>query len=185
VQIYYKNNFANWFVKNLTLKIQSIFSFNKVNIIADGLYLGFIKFGYLFRNLFQTYYGCQVFYVILRPNFCIQKMSEEKKSLNFLEQIIEEDLANGMPKENLRFRFPPEPNGYLHIGHTKAIGISFGLGLKYNAPVNLRFDDTNPAKEEQEYVMLLKMTFLGWAILGQTNYIHQIIFISCMIGRFY
>ncbi len=91
-------------------------------------------------------------------------MSEEKKSLNFLEQIIEEDLANGMPKENLRFRFPPEPNGYLHIGHTKAIGISFGLGLKYNAPVNLRFDDTNPAKEEQEYVDAIKndIAWLGY-----------------------
>ncbi|MDP5094191.1 MAG: glutamine--tRNA ligase/YqeY domain fusion protein [Polaribacter sp.] len=92
-------------------------------------------------------------------------MSEEKKSLNFLEQIIEEDLANGMPKENLRFRFPPEPNGYLHIGHTKAIGISFGLGIKYNAPVNLRFDDTNPAKEEQEYVDAIKndITWLGYS----------------------
>ncbi|MBG7611653.1 glutamine--tRNA ligase/YqeY domain fusion protein [Polaribacter sp. BAL334] len=91
-------------------------------------------------------------------------MSEEKKSLNFLEQIIEEDLANGMPKENLRFRFPPEPNGYLHIGHTKAIGISFGLGIKYNAPVNLRFDDTNPAKEEQEYVDAIKndISWLGY-----------------------
>ncbi|MBL4605722.1 MAG: glutamine--tRNA ligase, partial [Flavobacteriaceae bacterium] len=91
-------------------------------------------------------------------------MSEEKKSLNFLEQIIEEDLANGMPKENLRFRFPPEPNGYLHIGHTKAIGISFGLGIKYNAPVNLRFDDTNPAKEEQKYVDAIKrdITWLGY-----------------------
>ncbi|WMI66670.1 glutamine--tRNA ligase/YqeY domain fusion protein [Aestuariibaculum sp. YM273] len=91
-------------------------------------------------------------------------MSEERKSLNFLEQIIEEDLANGMPKENLRFRFPPEPNGYLHIGHTKAIGISFGLGEKYNAPVNLRFDDTNPAKEEQEYVDAIKedVAWLGY-----------------------
>ncbi|MCD8413990.1 glutamine--tRNA ligase/YqeY domain fusion protein [Tenacibaculum dicentrarchi] len=91
-------------------------------------------------------------------------MSEEKKSLNFLEQIIEEDLANGMPKESLRFRFPPEPNGYLHIGHTKAIGISFGLGQKYNAPVNLRFDDTNPAKEEQEYVDAIKkdVSWLGY-----------------------
>jgi glutaminyl-tRNA synthetase len=92
-------------------------------------------------------------------------MSEEKKALNFLEQIIEEDLANGMPKEDLRFRFPPEPNGYLHIGHTKAIGISFGLGLKYNAPVNLRFDDTNPAKEEQEYVDAIKndISWLGYS----------------------
>ncbi|CAL2102353.1 glutamine--tRNA ligase [Tenacibaculum sp. 190130A14a] len=91
-------------------------------------------------------------------------MSEEKKSLNFIEQIIEEDLANGMPKENLRFRFPPEPNGYLHIGHTKAIGISFGLGEQYNAPVNLRFDDTNPAKEEQEYVDAIKrdVAWLGY-----------------------
>ncbi len=91
-------------------------------------------------------------------------MSEEKRSLNFLEQIIEEDLANGMPKEDLRFRFPPEPNGYLHIGHTKAIGISFGLGQKYNAPVNLRFDDTNPAKEEQEYVDAIKqdVSWLGY-----------------------
>ena len=91
-------------------------------------------------------------------------MSEETKSLHFLEQIIEEDLANGMPKENLRFRFPPEPNGYLHIGHTKAMGISFGLGQKYKAPVNLRFDDTNPAKEEQEYVDAIKrdITWLGY-----------------------
>ena len=91
-------------------------------------------------------------------------MSEEKKSLNFLEQIIEEDLANGMSKNHLRFRFPPEPNGYLHIGHTKAIGISFGLGEKYNAPVNLRFDDTNPAKEEQEYVDAIKkdISWLGY-----------------------
>ncbi|CAI8320857.1 MAG: Glutamine--tRNA ligase [Flavobacterium sp. SCGC AAA160-P02] len=91
-------------------------------------------------------------------------MSEEKKSLNFIEQIIEEDLAKGMPKENLCFRFPPEPNGYLHIGHTKAIGINFGLGEKYNAPVNLRFDDTNPNKEEQEYVDAIKndIVWLGY-----------------------
>lgn len=91
-------------------------------------------------------------------------MSEETKSLNFIEHIIEEDLSNGLPKEKLRFRFPPEPNGYLHIGHTKAIGISFGLGKKYNAPVNLRFDDTNPAKEEQEYVDAIKkdIAWLGY-----------------------
>lgn len=79
-------------------------------------------------------------------------MKEEKKSLNFIEQIIEDDLANGYSKDDLRFRFPPEPNGYLHIGHAKAICINFGLGEKYNAPVNLRFDDTNPEKEEQEFV---------------------------------
>jgi glutaminyl-tRNA synthetase len=91
-------------------------------------------------------------------------MSEETKALNFIEHIIEEDLKNGLEKDKLRFRFPPEPNGYLHIGHTKAIGISFGLGEKYNAPVNLRFDDTNPAKEEQEYVDAIKrdIAWLGY-----------------------
>ncbi|SHJ94256.1 glutamine--tRNA ligase/YqeY domain fusion protein [Epilithonimonas mollis] len=83
-------------------------------------------------------------------------MEEEKKPLNFIEQIIEDDLENGLGAEKLRFRFPPEPNGYLHIGHTKAICINFGLGQKYNAPVNLRFDDTNPAKEEQEFVDSIK-----------------------------
>jgi len=83
-------------------------------------------------------------------------MSSDKKSFNFLESIIEEDISNGFDKNKLRFRFPPEPNGYLHIGHTKAICINFGLGEKYNAPVNLRFDDTNPEKEEQEFVDSIK-----------------------------
>ena len=91
-------------------------------------------------------------------------MTEEHKSLNFLEQIVEEDLKGSYSKEDLRFRFPPEPNGYLHIGHCKAICISFGLGEKYGAPVNLRFDDTNPAKEEQEYVDAIKedVSWLGY-----------------------
>lgn len=83
-------------------------------------------------------------------------MSETSKSLNFIEQIIEEDLENGYSKDRLRFRFPPEPNGYLHIGHASSICLNFGLGLRYNAPVNLRFDDTNPAKEEQEFVDAIK-----------------------------
>lgn len=83
-------------------------------------------------------------------------MTEASESLNFIEQIIEEDLANGMSKDSLRFRFPPEPNGYLHIGHAASICLNFGLGERYNAPVNLRFDDTNPAKEEQEYVDAIK-----------------------------
>ena len=91
-------------------------------------------------------------------------MSTEERSLNFIEHIIEEDMANGLPKDKLRFRFPPEPNGYLHVGHASAICLNFGLGLRYNAPVNLRFDDTNPAKEEQEYVDAIKrdVAWLGF-----------------------
>ena len=91
-------------------------------------------------------------------------MSTEERSLNFIEQIIEEDLEKGFAKDKLRFRFPPEPNGYLHIGHASAICLNFGLGLRYNAPVNLRFDDTNPAKEEQEFVDAIKkdVQWLGY-----------------------
>ena len=83
-------------------------------------------------------------------------MNEVKKSLNFIEQIIEEDLKEKYSREKLKFRFPPEPNGYLHIGHAKSICLNFGLGEKYGAPVNLRFDDTNPTKEEQEFVDSIK-----------------------------
>jgi glutaminyl-tRNA synthetase len=83
-------------------------------------------------------------------------MLTEEKSLNFIEQIIEEDLKNGLSTDKLRFRFPPEPNGYLHVGHASAICLNFGLGIDYKAPVNLRFDDTNPSKEEQEYVDAIK-----------------------------
>ena len=79
-------------------------------------------------------------------------MSEEYTAGNFIEQIINGDLKKGLSEDKLRFRFPPEPNGYLHIGHAKAICLNFGLGEKYNAPVNLRFDDTNPEAEEQEFV---------------------------------
>ena len=72
-------------------------------------------------------------------------MNTTERSLNFIEHIIEEDHKNGFSKESLRFRFPPEPNGYLHIGHASSICLNFGLGDRYGAPVNLRFDDTNPA----------------------------------------
>ncbi len=92
-------------------------------------------------------------------------MEEDKKPLNFIEQIIEDDLANGLNREQLTFRFPPEPNGYLHIGHAKAICLNFGLGKKYNAKVNLRFDDTNPEAEEQEFVDSIKkdIQWLGFS----------------------
>jgi len=91
-------------------------------------------------------------------------MSEHKESSHFIEQIIQADLDAGFPSEKLRFRFPPEPNGYLHIGHVKAIALNFNLGKKFNAPVNLRFDDTNPAKESVEYVNAIKndIQWLGY-----------------------
>lgn len=106
-------------------------------------------------------------------------MEEEKKSLNFIEQIIEDDISAGLTASKLRFRFPPEPNGYLHIGHTKAICINFGLGEKYGAPVNLRFDDTNPEKEEQEFVDSIKkdVEWLGFKWdkeLYASDYFHQL-----------
>lgn len=92
-------------------------------------------------------------------------MSTKEKSLNFIEQIIEDDLKNGLSADKLRFRFPPEPNGYLHIGHASSICLNFGLGQSYDAPVNLRFDDTNPAKEEQEFVDAIKqdVEWLGFS----------------------
>jgi len=91
-------------------------------------------------------------------------MASEEKALNFIEQIIEEDIKNGLSQQKLRFRFPPEPNGYLHIGHASSIALNFGLGIDYQAPVNLRFDDTNPEKEEQEFVDAIKrdVEWLGY-----------------------
>jgi len=92
-------------------------------------------------------------------------MDNSVPSLNFIEQIIEHDLSNDLNSKSLCFRFPPEPNGYLHIGHVKAICLNFNLGIKYKAPVNLRFDDTNPQNEESKYVDAIKqdVKWLGYS----------------------
>ena len=87
------------------------------------------------------------------------------KNENFLEQIIKDDLGNSHSQNQLRFRFPPEPNGYLHIGHAKSIYINFGFGQQFSSPVNLRFDDTNPEKESIEYINSIKndIRWLGYS----------------------
>ncbi|MHC8948487.1 glutamine--tRNA ligase/YqeY domain fusion protein [Sphingobacterium hungaricum] len=94
-------------------------------------------------------------------------MTNEEKPLNFIEEIIEKDLESGKHNGRVLTRFPPEPNGYLHIGHAKSICLNFGLGQKYNGKTNLRFDDTNPVTEDTEYVDSIKydINWLGfeWA----------------------
>ena len=100
-----------------------------------------------------------------------EKIQTEEKSLNFIEQIVEKDLAEGVNGGRIQTRFPPEPNGYLHIGHVKAICMDFGIAEKYNGVCNLRFDDTNPAKEDTEYVETIErdIAWLGFK-WGQIYY---------------
>jgi len=106
-------------------------------------------------------------------------MSEEKKSLNFLEEIIEDDIKNGRLKGPFLTRFPPEPNGYLHIGHAKSICLNFGLGIRYGGKTNLRFDDTNPVTEDTEFVesIMDDIRWLGfkWAdVFYASDYFEQL-----------
>ncbi|MFI5154299.1 MAG: glutamine--tRNA ligase/YqeY domain fusion protein [Chitinophagales bacterium] len=113
---------------------------------------------------------------------------EEEKSLNFIEEIVEEDLKSGKHKSILT-RFPPEPNGYLHIGHAKSIFLNFGLALKYGGNTNLRFDDTNPVTEETEYVDSIKedIQWLGFRWANEfyaSDYFEQLYqFAAKLIGK--
>ena len=103
-----------------------------------------------------------------------------KESLNFIEEIIEQDIKDGKHGGRIHTRFPPEPNGYLHIGHAKAICINFGLAQKYGGSTNLRFDDTNPTTEDTEYVYAIKkdVNWLGFQWEGEalyaSDYSHQL-----------
>ncbi len=115
----------------------------------------------------------------INSNHPANAAKEEKRSLNFIEQIVEKDLAEGVNDSRVQTRFPPEPNGYLHIGHAKAICMDFGIAQRYGGVCNLRFDDTNPTKEDVEYVDAIKedIHWLGFeygAIYYASDYFDQL-----------
>lgn len=114
---------------------------------------------------------------------------KESRSLNFIEEIIEEDLRSGTYDSRVHTRFPPEPNGYLHIGHAKSICLNFGLGKKYMGKTNLRFDDTNPVKEDIEYVdsIMEDVKWLGFdwedRLFYASDYFDQLYEYACILIR--
>src|SRR5690606_26436800 len=105
------------------------------------------------------------------PTDCAEPMNDTTAPRNdFIRQIVRDDLASGRHTA-IRTRFPPEPNGYLHIGHAKAICLSFGIAEEFGGACNLRFDDTNPAKEDMEYVEAIRddVSWLGYTWAGQRH----------------
>src|SRR5210317_1446994 len=106
------------------------------------------------------------------PDKNTENSTESTASTNFIKYIIEEDLQAGKNDGRVHTRFPPEPNGYLHIGHAKSICLNFGLAQDYNGGCNLRFDDTNPEKEEMEYVEAIEkdVSWLGFKWVGEPKY---------------